>query len=84
MSCLLQEADAGHAGQIASLKEGWAKELKRQRELWLAGEKQRRESWMAQKSKAVKDLTLKARAGAVAALSCCSTTATLSSKRILS
>ena len=55
-----------HTGQIGSLKEGWARELKRQRELWAAGEKQRREAWMAQKSKAVKDLTLKVSPAAAA------------------
>ena len=64
MHCCLQEAHGAHSAQIGSLKEGWARELKRQRDLWAAGERQRREAWMAQKSKAVKDLTIKVQPGA--------------------
>ncbi|KAK9808495.1 hypothetical protein WJX73_000957 [Symbiochloris irregularis] len=55
----VKELEARHAQQVTVLKDGWAKELKRQREVWGAGEKQRRDALMAQKARAVKDQTLK-------------------------
>ena len=46
---------------MESLKEGWAGELKRQKEAWSAAEKARRDTWLADKTKQVKELTVKVR-----------------------
>ena len=42
-----------------ALKEGWVVELKRQKEAWTAAEKARRDTWLADKTKQVKELTVK-------------------------
>lgn len=55
----LQAAEAKHAAAVESLKEGWVGELKRQKEAWAAAEKGRREAWLADKTKQVKELTVK-------------------------
>jgi len=55
----LQAAEAKHAAGVESLKEGWVVELKKQKEAWTAAEKARRETWLADKTKQVKELTVK-------------------------
>jgi len=55
----VQAAEAKHASGVESLKEGWVVELKRQKEAWAAAEKGRRDSWLADKTKQVKELTVK-------------------------
>lgn len=55
----LQAAEAKHAAGVESLKEGWVVELKRQKEAWSAAEKARRDTWLADKTKQVKELTVK-------------------------
>ena len=55
----LQAAEGKHAASVESLKAGWAAELKRQKETWAAAEKARRDIWLADKTKQVKELTIK-------------------------
>ncbi len=55
----LQAAEAKHAAGVESLKEGWVVELKKQKEAWTAAEKARRDTWLADKTKQVKELTVK-------------------------
>ncbi len=55
----MQAAEAKHAAGVESLKEGWVVELKRQKEAWSAAEKGRRDTWLADKTKQVKELTVK-------------------------
>ena len=55
----LQAAEAKHAAGVESLKEGWVVELKKQKEAWSAAEKGRRDIWLADKTKQVKELTVK-------------------------
>ena len=55
----MQAAEAKHASGVESLKEGWVLELKRQKEAWTAAEKSRRDTWLADKTKQVKELTVK-------------------------
>ena len=54
-----QAAEAKHAAGVDSLKEGWLAELKKQKEGWAAAEKGRRDIWLADKTKQVKELTVK-------------------------
>ena len=55
----MQAAESKHAAAVESLKEGWVAELKRQKEAWAAAEKARRDTWLADKTKQVKELTVK-------------------------
>lgn len=55
----MQAAESKHAAAVESLKEGWVAELKRQKEVWAAAEKARRDTWLADKTKQVKELTVK-------------------------
>ena len=55
----MQAAGSKHAAAVESLKEGWVAELKRQKEAWAAAEKARRDTWVADKTKQVKELTVK-------------------------
>ncbi|KAL0047405.1 hypothetical protein WJX82_002558 [Trebouxia sp. C0006] len=55
----MKAAEAKHAAGVESLKEGWVVELKRQKEAWSAAEKGRRDTWLADKTKQVKELTVK-------------------------
>ena len=55
----MQAGEAKHAAAVESLKEGWVAELKRQKEAWAAAEKARRDTWLADKTKQVKELTVK-------------------------
>lgn len=57
----MQAAESKHAAAVESLKEGWVAELKRQKEAWAAAEKARRDTWLADKTKQVKELTIKVR-----------------------
>ena len=57
----MQAAESRHAAAVELLKEGWACELKRQKEAWAAAEKTRRDTWLADKTKQVKELTVKVR-----------------------
>ena len=57
----LQAAEAKHAAGVESLKDGWVGELKKQKEAWTAAEKGRRDTWLADKTKQVKELTVKVR-----------------------
>ena len=59
--CMVQAAESRHAAAVESLKEGWVGELKRQKEAWAAAEKARRDTWLADKTKQVKELTVKVR-----------------------
>ena len=59
VACCMQAAEGKHAAAVESLKEGWVVELKRQKEGWAAAEKGRREAWLADKTKQVKELTVK-------------------------
>lgn len=47
--------------QAATLREGWAAELKRHKDAWALGEKSRREAWQASKMRDIKEMTIKAR-----------------------
>ena len=58
---VLQAAESRHAAAVESLKEGWVGELKQQKEAWAAAEKGRRDTWLADKTKQVKELTVKVR-----------------------
>jgi len=49
----LQAAEVKHAAGVDAL------ELKRQKEAWTAAEKARRDTWLADKTKQVKELTVK-------------------------
>ena len=44
---------------MAALKEGWAEELRRQKDAWAAAEKIKRDSWAEEKTREVKELTIK-------------------------
>lgn len=55
----IQSIEARHEQAIASLKERWAAELKRQKDAWSAAEKIKRDSWAEEKTKEVKELTIK-------------------------
>ncbi|DBA83689.1 TPA: hypothetical protein ACH3X1_006232 [Trebouxia sp. C0004] len=55
----MKAAEAKHAAGVESLKEGWVVELKKQKEAWTAAEKARRDTWLADKTKQVKELTVK-------------------------
>ena len=57
----MQAAESKQAAAVESLKEGWVAELKRQKEAWAAAEKARRDTWLADKTKQVKELTVKVR-----------------------
>lgn len=57
----MQAVESKHAAAVESLKEGWVAELKRQKEAWAAVEKARRDTWLADKTKQVKELTIKVR-----------------------
>ena len=57
----MQAAESKHDAAVESLKEGWVCELKRQKEAWAAAEKTRRDTWLADKTKQVKELTVKVR-----------------------
>lgn len=59
--CVMQAAESRHTAAVESLKEGWVGELKRQKEAWAAAEKTRRDTWLADKTKQVKELTVKVR-----------------------
>ncbi len=58
----LQSAEKQLANQAASLKEGWASELKRHKEAWAVAEKARKETWQASKMREIKEMTIKASA----------------------
>lgn len=58
---VMQAAESKHAAAVESLKEGWVHELKQQKEAWAAAEKARRDTWLADKTKQVKELTVKVR-----------------------
>ena len=58
-----------HEGGIQALKEGWAAELRRQREAWAAAESARRDDWVARRTREIKELTAKVRAGPPTVLS---------------
>ena len=48
------------------MKEGWVAELKKQKEGWAAAEKGRRDIWLADKTKQVKELTVKVKTAPLA------------------
>lgn len=51
--------ESRHEAAMAALKDGWAAELRRQKEAWAAAEKIKRESWAEEKTREVKELTIK-------------------------
>ena len=68
----IQAAEAKHAAGVESLKEGWLAELKKQKEGGAAAEKGRRDIWLADKTKQVKELTVKVgEATLVPEIGCC-------------
>ena len=48
-----------YAAGEARREEAYAKELKRQKELWASAEKAKREAWLADKTKEIKDATVR-------------------------
>eukprot|EP00873_Tetraselmis_striata_P033440 jgi/Tetstr1/453704/TSEL_040660.t1 len=55
----VQGMESRHEAAMAALKDGWAAELRRQKEAWAAAEKIKRESWAEEKTREVKELTIK-------------------------
>jgi 5-azacytidine-induced protein 1 len=55
----VQGLEARNEAAIAALKDGFVAELKRQKEAWAAAEKIKRESWAEEKTREVKELTIK-------------------------
>ena len=53
--------EAKYEAQIGRQEEGYAKELRRQRTLWTQAEAAKREHWMAEKTKEIKDSTVRCR-----------------------
>jgi 5-azacytidine-induced protein 1 len=54
------EAEHGkHSASVEALKAGWSTELRKQREHWVAAEKVKRDAWLAEKTKEIKDVTIK-------------------------
>ena len=51
--------EAKYEAQIGRQEEGYAKELRRQRTLWTQAEAAKREQWMAEKTKEIKDSTVR-------------------------
>lgn len=51
--------ESRHEAAMSALKDGWVAELKRQKEAWAAAEKIKRESWAEEKTREVKELTIK-------------------------
>ena len=60
-ACVVCRYEAGEAQR----EEAYAKELRKQREVWAASEKVKRDKWLAEKTKEVKDATVRARGHAV-------------------
>lgn len=69
--CVVQAGESRHAAAVELLKEGWVGELKRQKEAWAAAEKTRRDTWLADKTKQVKELTVKVRTTPAKCLCAC-------------
>ncbi len=59
MASEVQSLEARHEAGLAALKAGWAEELRRQRDAWAAAEKIKRDSWAEEKTREVKELTIK-------------------------
>eukprot|EP00887_Chlorella_sp_A99_P001853 scaffold19.g1853.t1 len=62
--CAALEADlaamqAECTRQIEGLRDGVARELRRQKEMWMAAEQAKREAWMAQKERSIREATIK-------------------------
>eukprot|EP00892_Ulva_mutabilis_P007178 jgi/Ulvmu1/4832/UM020_0118.1 len=55
----LGSLEARHDDTVAAMKAGWALELRRQKDGWAAAEKSKREGWLADKTKEIKDATIK-------------------------
>lgn len=59
VAACLQSAEERHAAAIAALKAGWAAELKRQQASWEAGHAAKQDAWRAEKTKEIKEQTVK-------------------------
>ena len=51
--------EARHASNVQELKTAWAAELKRHKSAWEAAERSKREAWEADKTREVKELTIR-------------------------
>jgi 5-azacytidine-induced protein 1 len=55
----VEAEQAKHSASVDALKAGWATELRKQREHWCAAENLKRDSWLAEKTKEIKEVTIK-------------------------